>query len=109
MDHIEHMTAAPGFAAALAEAVAAPDIRHPSVANIHPTASIAPGARVAPDAVGGPWCSVGADVVLEAGVRLISLQKGFGSEQIAGVDFPVAWAASKTRAGRMRLPLLSSA
>jgi UDP-N-acetylglucosamine acyltransferase len=72
MDHIEHMTAAPGFAAALAEAVAAPDIRQPSVANIHPTAIIAPGARVAPDAVVGPWCSVGADVVLEAGVRLIS-------------------------------------
>jgi UDP-N-acetylglucosamine acyltransferase len=39
---------------------------------VHPTAIVAPGARVAPDVSIGPWCSVGPDVVLEAGVRLIS-------------------------------------
>jgi UDP-N-acetylglucosamine acyltransferase len=41
-------------------------------AGIHPTAIVAPGAQVAADAVVGPFCTVGPDVVLEAGVRLIS-------------------------------------
>ncbi len=41
-------------------------------ARVHPTAIIAPGANVAPDAEVGPWCTVGPDVVIEAGVRLIS-------------------------------------
>jgi UDP-N-acetylglucosamine acyltransferase len=42
------------------------------VARVHPTAIISPGAVVAPSAEVGPWCTVGADVVLEDGVRLIS-------------------------------------
>ena len=41
-------------------------------AHIHPTAIVALGARVAPDASIGPWCSVGADVVIESGARLVS-------------------------------------
>jgi UDP-N-acetylglucosamine acyltransferase len=40
--------------------------------GIHPTALIAPGAQIAADVSIGPWCTVGPDVVLEAGVRLIS-------------------------------------
>ncbi len=40
--------------------------------NIHPSAIVAPGARVAADAVIGPWCSVGPDVVVHAGARLVS-------------------------------------
>jgi len=40
--------------------------------NVHPTALISPGARVAADAVVGPFCTVGPDAVLEAGVKLIS-------------------------------------
>ncbi len=39
---------------------------------VHPTALISPGARVAADAVVGPYCTVGPDVVLEAGVKLMS-------------------------------------
>jgi len=39
---------------------------------IHPTAIIAPGAQIGQGASVGPWCSVGPDVVLEAGVRLVS-------------------------------------
>ena len=40
--------------------------------RIHPTALVAPGAQLAPDVSVGPFCTVGPDVVLEAGVRLIS-------------------------------------
>ncbi len=40
--------------------------------HIHPTAIVAPGARVAADVSIGPWCSIGPDVVIEAGARLIS-------------------------------------
>ena len=39
---------------------------------VHPTALVAPGARLASDVQVGPWCIVGPDVVLEQGVRLIS-------------------------------------
>ena len=55
MDQVEHLAAAAGLAA-----------------RVHPTAIVSPGAVVAPDAEIGPWCTVGPDVVLEAGVRLIS-------------------------------------
>jgi UDP-N-acetylglucosamine acyltransferase len=41
-------------------------------AGVHPTAIVAPGAQLAADVEIGPWCTVGPDVVLEAGVRLIS-------------------------------------
>ena len=43
-----------------------------SAMRVHPTAIVAEGARIAPDAEIGPWCSVGAGVVIEAGVRLVS-------------------------------------
>jgi UDP-N-acetylglucosamine acyltransferase len=39
---------------------------------IHPTAIVAPGAELADDVAIGPYCTVGADVVLGAGVRLMS-------------------------------------
>ena len=39
---------------------------------VHPTAIVAQGARVAADAWVGPWCTIGPDVVIEAGVRLVS-------------------------------------
>jgi len=38
--------------------------------QIHPTAIVAPAARVADDVVIGPYCVIGGDVVLGAGVRL---------------------------------------
>jgi UDP-N-acetylglucosamine acyltransferase len=41
-------------------------------ASIHPSAIISPDAQIAPDVEIGPFCTVGPDVVLEAGVRLIS-------------------------------------
>ncbi len=44
----------------------------PHPGSIHTTALVAPGATIADNAVIGPWCSVGPDVVLEAGVRLVS-------------------------------------
>ncbi len=47
-------------------------IELPAGGRMHPTAIVAAGAQVAPDAEIGPWCSIGADVVIEAGVRLIS-------------------------------------
>ena len=56
MDHVTHDTMPPA----------------PAVQGVHPTALIAPGARIAADAVIGPWCSVGPDVVIEPGVRLVS-------------------------------------
>lgn len=40
--------------------------------RVHPTAIVSPGAVVAADVEIGPWCTVGPDVVLESGVRLIS-------------------------------------
>ncbi len=40
--------------------------------GIHPTAIVAPGAQIGAGVLVGPWCSVGPDVVLEEGVRLIS-------------------------------------
>ncbi len=40
--------------------------------GIHPTAIVAPGARLAPDASIGPYCIVGENVVLEAGVSLLA-------------------------------------
>lgn len=39
---------------------------------IHSTAVIEAGAQIAPDAKIGPFCTVGKDVVLEAGVELVS-------------------------------------
>jgi len=39
---------------------------------IHPSAVIAPGAVIAADVRIGPFCTVGADCVLEAGVELVS-------------------------------------
>ncbi len=39
---------------------------------IHPTALIEAGATIAPDAKIGPFCTVGRDVVLDAGVELVS-------------------------------------
>ena len=42
------------------------------MAHIHPTAIIAPGARLADDVVVGPYCVVGEHVGLESGVRIIS-------------------------------------
>ncbi|MBO0735614.1 MAG: acyl-ACP--UDP-N-acetylglucosamine O-acyltransferase [Alphaproteobacteria bacterium] len=38
--------------------------------NIHPTAIVAPGAKLADDVVVGPYCIVGEEVVLGAGVAL---------------------------------------
>jgi UDP-N-acetylglucosamine acyltransferase len=55
MDHVEPFAAHAGLAA-----------------RVHPSAIVSPGAVVAPDAEVGPWCMVGPDVVLEAGVRLMS-------------------------------------
>lgn len=40
--------------------------------RIHPTAIVAPEARLAPDVCVGPYCIVGGDVTLEAGVTLRS-------------------------------------
>jgi len=40
------------------------------MAQIHPTAIVAPAARVADDVVIGPYCVIGGDVALGAGVRL---------------------------------------
>ena len=40
--------------------------------EIHPTAIVAPSATIGEGVCIGPWCSVGPDAVLEAGVRLIS-------------------------------------
>lgn len=42
------------------------------MANIHPTAVVAKGARIDAKAEVGPYCVIGADVTLEAGVRLVS-------------------------------------
>ena len=42
------------------------------MAEIHPTAIVAPGATVGEGARIGPWCQVGAEAVLEAGVHLVS-------------------------------------
>jgi UDP-N-acetylglucosamine acyltransferase len=39
---------------------------------IHPTAIVASGAMIGEDARIGPWCHVGADVVIEDGVELVS-------------------------------------
>ena len=38
--------------------------------RIHPTAIVAPRARLAQDVVIGPYCVVGEDVTLDAGVML---------------------------------------
>jgi UDP-N-acetylglucosamine acyltransferase len=40
--------------------------------QVHPTAIVAPGARIADDVVIGPYCVIGDDVVLSAGVSLKS-------------------------------------
>ena len=42
------------------------------MASVHPLALVDPGAQLAGDVQIGPYCTVGADVVLGAGVRLIS-------------------------------------
>ncbi len=42
------------------------------MAQIHPTAIVAPGASLAGDVVIGPYCVVGESVVLGAGVRLVA-------------------------------------
>ncbi|WP_239020052.1 acyl-ACP--UDP-N-acetylglucosamine O-acyltransferase [Novacetimonas maltaceti] len=41
-------------------------------AEIHPSSIVAPGARIGRGVSIGPWCTVGPDVVIEDGVRLIS-------------------------------------
>ena len=41
-------------------------------AAIHPSSIISPGAQIGPDVTIGPFCTIGPDVVLQAGVRLIS-------------------------------------
>jgi UDP-N-acetylglucosamine acyltransferase len=56
-------------AALLHESTLEPALHAP---RIHPTAVISPGAVLAGNVEIGPWCSVGPDVVLEEGVRLIS-------------------------------------
>lgn len=43
-----------------------------SRASIHPTAIVAHGAELGPGAEIGPFCSVGPNVIIEAGVKLIS-------------------------------------
>ncbi len=40
--------------------------------NIHPTAIVSPGAQIPTSASVGPWCTVGANVVLGEDVRLVS-------------------------------------
>ncbi|HWB32744.1 MAG TPA: acyl-ACP--UDP-N-acetylglucosamine O-acyltransferase [Acidobacteriaceae bacterium] len=40
--------------------------------NIHPTAIVAPGAQIPASATVGPWCTIGAGVVLGEEVRLLS-------------------------------------
>src|ERR1700738_4922684 len=40
--------------------------------SIDPTARIAAGARIAADAVGGPYCGVRPDVVIGEGCRLVA-------------------------------------
>jgi UDP-N-acetylglucosamine acyltransferase len=40
--------------------------------SIHPTAIVAPGARIGEGATIGPWCSIGPDAIIEPGVRLVS-------------------------------------
>ena len=42
------------------------------MSGIHPTAIVAAGAKIGADVTIGPWCSVGADVVIEDGANLIS-------------------------------------
>ena len=39
---------------------------------IHPSACIEPGARIAQDVIIGPFCYIGAEVVLHSGVKLKS-------------------------------------
>jgi UDP-N-acetylglucosamine acyltransferase len=60
MDQLEHLIPPSSLA------------RDRVISRIHPSAVISPEAQIAPDAEVGPWCMVGPDVVLEAGVRLIS-------------------------------------
>lgn len=61
-------------------------------ASIHPTAIIAEGARIGADVAIGPWCTVGANVELGDGARLISHVVVDGHTKIgAGVEiFPFA-------------------
>src|ERR1700719_1523619 len=40
------------------------------MAHIHPTAVIAPGAKLAEDVIVGPYCVIGEHVVLAKGVKL---------------------------------------
>src|SRR5213082_1433284 len=40
--------------------------------QIHPTAIVAPGAKLAEDVAIGPYCVVGDEVVLGAGVRVVA-------------------------------------
>lgn len=42
------------------------------MSGIHPRAIVAPGATIGEDVTIGPWCQVGADVVIEDGATLIS-------------------------------------
>jgi len=60
MDHVEHLIEAANRASTT------------SMSDIHPTSIISPAAQLAAGVTVGPWCTVGPDVVLEAGVRLIS-------------------------------------
>ncbi len=42
------------------------------MSDIHPTAIVAPGATIGQGVRIGPWCSVGADVVIDDGAELFS-------------------------------------
>jgi len=52
------------------------------VARIHPTAVVDPGAKLADDAVIGPWCVIGGDVELGPGVCVASHAVIVGRTQI---------------------------
>ena len=57
----------------VADPKARPGARRTDVRGlVHPTAIVAQGARVSADVSIGPWCTIGPDAVIEAGVRLVS-------------------------------------
>src|SRR3954468_20368243 len=47
-------------------------VKVPDRVTIHPSAVVAHGAELGPGVQIGPFCTVGADVVIEAGARLVS-------------------------------------
>lgn len=42
------------------------------MSNIHPTAIIAPGAKIASDVIIGPYCVIDGDVTIDSGTKLVS-------------------------------------